>query len=127
MSVRRHQVQTLGRELARLTGVGVEVVYDGECRYLVQWTDGPMLGCMRGLVVAGLSGGQYPDLPVGLLTYARGHSVRAFASRACATQRSGALASAIRMGVLERRRLAMTRPSWHGSAPTFRASHARRR
>lgn len=98
----------IARELTRLTGIAVQMVHDGQRQYLVQWTDGPRLDCMRHLAITQLYGGRYPDLQAGMLTYVRGHSVHAFAARASAAQRNGALASAIRKGVLERHRLGIT-------------------
>lgn len=108
MSARSCQAQMIARELTRLTGITVWVAHDGQHRYLVQWTDSPTLDCMLRLAIAQLSGGRYPDLQAGMLTYARGNSVRAFAARASAAQRNGALASAIRKGVLERNLLGIT-------------------
>ena len=112
MSARSCQAQMVARELTRLTGITVRVVHDGQRQYLVQWTDGPTLDCMHCMAIAQLSGGRYPDLQAGMLTYARGHSARAFAARASAAQRNGSLATAIRRGVLERHRLGIT-PTLH--------------
>lgn len=112
MSARSCQAQMVARELTRLTGVTVGAAHDGQRRYLVQWTDGPTLDCMRRIAIAQLSGGRYPDLPAGMLTYARGHSIRAFAARASAARRNGALESTIQRGMLERHRLGITPAPW---------------
>jgi len=82
----------IARELTRLTGIAIQMVHDGQRQYLVQWTDGPTLDCMRHLAITQLCGSRYPDLQAGMLTYVRGHSVHAFAARASAAQRNGALA-----------------------------------
>jgi hypothetical protein len=123
MSARSCQAQMIACELTRLTGVTVEVAHDGQSRYLAQWTDGPTLDSMHGMALAQLSCGRYPDLQPGMITYARGHSIRAFAARACAVRRNGALANAIRRGVLERRRLATTSTPWARLSDAELAAH----
>jgi hypothetical protein len=122
MSGRNYQAQMIAHELTRLTGVIVAIAHDGQ-RCLLRWTDGPTLDCMRRMTIAQLSGGRYPDLQVWMLTYARRHSARAFAARACAARRNGALASAIRRGVLEHHRLGIKPTPWTRLSDEELAAH----
>jgi hypothetical protein len=110
VSARSRQAQRLARELTRLTGVHVAVIYDGTQQYLVQWGNGPTTDNMSGFLTAELSTAAYPDLPTRMLSCARGYTARAFAARAVSARRNGTLANAIQAGVLERYRLGATPP-----------------
>ncbi|MFF7995054.1 hypothetical protein ACFZDG_35455 [Kitasatospora xanthocidica] len=104
---RSTQARALGQHLSKLTGVRAELRYDAGSMWLVEWADGPTRDEMRDLVDKTITSHPHHfGLMAGrTIRSSRHESTRAWAARAVAARRDGALAREVSRGVAARRAL----------------------
>ncbi|MDN3262882.1 hypothetical protein QWJ26_24360 [Streptomyces sp. CSDS2] len=107
---RSRQAALLARHLSEVTGVTVELYYDTGARWILGWTDGPRREEMRAHLDAALAGYRYAEMRDRTVDCHRSTSERAWAARAIASRREGALGPAITHGAAYRRSLGVQLP-----------------
>ncbi|MFC6365112.1 hypothetical protein [Nonomuraea thailandensis] len=107
---RSRQAALLARHLSEVTGVNVELYYHSGTRWILGWTDGPRWEEMRGHLDTALAGYRYVEMRDRKIDCHRSTSERAWAARAIASRREGALGPAIAEGAAWRRSLGVELP-----------------